>query len=180
MNNYKIDELKDTIIKALELYDEINYKYSKELETEIEIQNYKAIFNINDKIIKYDYEILGYYDIPSKVWTWGWLLPIYNDLTLLSRDILNYGLKLDVVSINAIQIFFKTLLLNSRYIVSDFVGLEINIAIFFYLLKNKVLFIYPHKENNVIKYYIIMNNDSKNISDISSIGLNLTDEDINV
>ena len=180
MNNYKIDELKDTIIKALELYDKTNYKYSKELKSEIEIHQYEALFNIDDKTIKYDYEILGYYDISSKVWTWGWLLPINNDLTLLSRDILNYGLKLDVVSINAIQIFFKTLLLNSRYIVSDFVGLEINIAIFFYLLKNKILFIYPHKKDNIIKYYIIMNYDSKNISDIDSVLINLSEKDLNV
>ena len=65
MDNYKIDELKDTIIKALELYDKTNYKYSKELKSKIEIQQYKALFNIDDKIIKYDYEILGYYDISS-------------------------------------------------------------------------------------------------------------------
>jgi hypothetical protein len=51
--------------------------------------------------------------------------------------------------------FYKGLLLNSRYIVSDKIGLEINLAIFSSLLKDKILFIYPRKKDNMIVYYFI-------------------------
>ncbi len=161
-SGFNIEELKEFIIKSLDYYDKNNKKYIKYINSEIEITTFDYKFNfIIDKTqkIKSDYEYIGCYDILNNVWIWGWLLHITNTKTELSRGLLEYGLKLDVQSINAEQIFLKNLLINSRYIVTDKIGLDINIAIFSYLLNEKILFIYPKKNNNIIIYYAIYNLD---------------------
>lgn len=150
-------DIKEIIIKALNLYDRQRFKYEKYIKNKIDIISSNDIrFESNDgQVTKAKYEYCGYYDIVNSIWVWGWLLPISNSNTILCRSLLNYGLNLDIESINNEQIFIKNLLLNSRYIVNDPVGMDINLAIFSLILKDKILFIYPHKNNNIIRYYFI-------------------------
>lgn len=159
-NNYDINDLKNLIIKSLELYDLNNSKYTKELNSKIIIKNASSdIEFISDEqiILSAQYQILGYYDYINNIWIWGWLTHLNSNLISLSKELLNYGLKLDPSDINAEQLYLKTLLLNSRYIINSNVGLDINLSIFSYILKEKILFIYPNKikDLNIIIYYII-------------------------
>lgn len=157
-----IQELKQLIIKALDLYDRNNLKYYEYINCNNVIFKNNIEFHLNDNDKKSaEYEIIGYYDVTNSIWIWGWLLQVkYND-TELSRELLMYGLKLDPSIINAEQLYLKNLLLNSRFIVNDKIQLEINLAIFSYLLKKKFLFIYPKKiyssdnKNYIIMYYFI-------------------------
>jgi len=160
MINYNDDDntnIKDIIIKALDLYDKKTSKYIQYINNKIDfISDNKINFYSNDGQIFNTYcELGGYYDIENCIWVWGWLLPIPNSGTILSRSLLNYGLNLDIISINNEQLFIKNLLLNSRYIVNDSVGMDINLAIISFILKDKILFIYPHKNDKIIKYYFI-------------------------
>jgi len=155
-----ITELKELVIKALELYDKSNTKYAEYINSKFNIMNELndyGHFELHDKKINANYQIIGYYDIINKIWIWGWVTQIHNNLTELSRELLDYGLKLDVASINAEQIYLKGLLLNSRYIVNEKISLDINIAIFLYILNKKILFIYPKKTEDKIIYYFIYN-----------------------
>jgi hypothetical protein len=159
MNDYNDKtDIKDIIIKALDLFDQQRFKYEEYFKNKIEIiNNHEIKFISNDgQGFKANYEYCGYYDIVNSIWVWGWLLPLSNSQTSLSRSLLNYGLNLDIESINNEQIFIKNLLLNSRYIVNDPVGMDINLAIFSLILKEKILFIYPHKNDNIIRYYFII------------------------
>lgn len=159
MNDYINDKsnIKDIIIKSLDLYDRKIFKYNKYIKNKVEIiNNNKITFNSDDgEKFHASYECAGYYDTVNSIWVWGWLLPMPNSDTSLSRSLLNYGLNLDIETINNEQIFIKNLLLNSRYIINDSVGMEINLAIFSFILKEKILFIYPHVNDNIIKYYFI-------------------------
>lgn len=156
----EIKDIKEIIISALDYYDRNTTKYKKYVFNNniILIENNKEIKFIldNNETFTASYELAGYYDITNNIWIWGWLLPIDNKKTLLSRDLLSYGLKLDIDTINNDQIFIKNILLNSRYIVTDNIGMDINLAIFSYILKEKILFIYPHKNDNIIRYYFII------------------------
>jgi hypothetical protein len=162
MENLDIDKLRDFIIKALDLYDKNNLKYSDQINSKMELSKnddgdfIAKFFHNKNQIFKAYCQTLGYYDILNKIWIWGWLLPINNNETQISRELLDYGLKLDILQTNAEQIFYKSLLLNSRYIVNDKIGLDINLAIFSSLLKEKILFIYPRKIDNIIIFYSII------------------------
>jgi hypothetical protein len=156
-NGYDNINIKDIIINALELYDKKTIKYYEYINNKVEFINNKIIFYSNDdEKLETLFDLCGYYDIVNCIWIWGWLLPISNTQSSLSRELLNYGLSLDIYSSNNEQIFIKNLLLNSRYIVNDQVGMDINLAIFSFILNEKILFIYPHKNDNIIKYYLII------------------------
>jgi hypothetical protein len=164
MGDYNVDDLREFIIKSLDLYDKNTLKYRKYLNSKVKLpkDNYNKDSNIefitsDEELTKFSYQILGYYDNINNIWFWGWLLPLNNDETQISRELLYYGLKLDINSVNAEQMYLKGLLLNSRYIVDNKIGLDINLAIFSYILKDKILFIYPIKTEKIIVYYVIYN-----------------------
>ena len=75
--------------------------------------------------------------------------------TLLSRELLNYGLKLEPSSNSLEHFYIKALLVNSRVKIDEDIQLETNLAICSYLTKNKILFIYPRRRylnNEKTKY----------------------------
>lgn len=156
---YDINDLRDLIIKSLDHYDSIRLKYTKHLSNKLIIKNISEDVEIvlDNEIFRAKYQILGYHDFKNNIWIWGWLTQQKSDFIIMSKELLNYGLKLDPSNINAEQLYLKTLLLNSRYIVDGTVGLDINLSIFSYILKEKILFIYPLKnnDNKITIYYII-------------------------
>jgi hypothetical protein len=164
MNNLKIDNLKDLIIKSLDYYDRKNYKYKNNQVKIIfdKIIIYKTKDQIGDSddniLLEASLDLIGVYNVSSNVWIWGWVFPYENNKIILSKYLLNYGLELDLININAEQLYLKGLLTNSRYIVNDDIGLDINMAIFTYLLKDKIQFIYSSKDEslNIIKYYAVI------------------------
>ena len=161
MEDLNIDKLRGSIINALDLYDKNNLKYIQYINSDIKITPYEShniatFFNNDDEIFKAKCQVFGYYDILNTIWFWGWLLPLPNNETILARELLNYGLKLDISDSNAEQLFYKGILLNSRYIINNKIGLEINLAFFSSLLKDKILFIYPRKIENMIIFYFII------------------------
>lgn len=155
-----IESIKEIIITSLDLYDRNNIEYDYIIKSKVDIikdtNNIMFYSKEDDTVLfKGHYQIAGYYDLTNNIWIWGWLLPITNRNTKLARELLEYGLKLDINSINSDQVFIKNLLLNSRFIIKDKIGLEINLAIFSFILKEKILFIYPHINNDVVFYYFI-------------------------
>ena len=154
-----IINIKDMIIKSIDLYDKQYIKYLDIINSRSEIikeSNRIKFYSKDDEILlDAKFQFAGYYDPNNNIWIWAWLLPLTNNNTKLSRELLEYGLKLDINSINSDQIFIKNLLLNSRFIIKDKIGLEINLAIFSFILKEKILFIYPYKINDIIIYYFI-------------------------
>ena len=184
INNNKSDisnDISDFLKKCIKNYDDQNYKYKKyiknkkhllsTLDYDIKNTNPNEItFNFKNSKKIFNYELLGIYDYSSKIWIWGWV--INNNLNLkinISKYLLEYGLKLDInynddnYDINKI---IKPLLLNSRIQIDNFIQLDINLSIYFYLIKNNIYFIYIFKkylDNNkkkfVIYYLLIINND---------------------
>lgn len=154
-----IEEIKEIIIKSLDLYDINAIKYSNIFKSRVEVSKETNIIKFYSKeyelLLVASYQYAGYYDVNNNIWIWSWLLPLTNNNTKLARELLEYGLKLDVNSINNDQIFIKNLLLNSRFIIRNKVGLDINLSIFSYILKEKILFIYPHAINDIILYYFV-------------------------
>lgn len=157
--------LYQAIKKALDYYDDQNIKYIKYIRTKnytIDKTEENAITicdDTNNKIIG-KYQIIGTFDNSSKVWVWGWLLPIPSIDKQMAQNLLSYGLKLDYESnLNEHQ-FIKSLLINSRILIEEDVQLYTNIAIYSYLLKDNIKFIYPvinyiddSKKNYIIIYY---------------------------
>ena len=146
------NSLKQFIDKALLYYDEQNNKYLNLINT----KNYKIKkiqeVNLESGIIKFNkkyefyYEILGYFDNQHNIWIWSWVLPnLDNELTIISKDLLIYGLKLEYNRDNLEHSIIKSLLVNSRILLEDFIQLEIYLAIISYIIKNKILFIFPIK-----------------------------------
>jgi hypothetical protein len=156
---FNINELRELIIKSLDLFDKKAFKYQKYIESEIKVSEFDIKIILYNREIKTDYEYIGYYDKSNNVWIWAWLLQVPNHKLKLAKELLYYGLKLDIPSINAEQVYLKSLLVNSRYVINDHIGLQINLAIFTYLLNEKILFIYPKKIDNMIIYYAIYNMD---------------------
>jgi len=169
----EIESLNEFIKKALIHYDNQNIKYSSLLKINDEnikpnsdnttiIENTINFIHDNKEDI-FEFDILGYFDNQTQIWAWGWLLTNLNaNQTVLSRELLNYGLKLESSSNSIEHFYIKALLVNSRIKIEEDIVLETNLAICSYLIKNKILFIYPRKRylNNekteyVTVYYLI-------------------------
>jgi len=143
------NHINDLIKKSLIYFDNQNDKYKMYLQnTEIYLIEKQIVNKITNKNInnnlKFETEVLGIYSHPTNVFIWSWSLP-YLDIndTVISKELLNYGLKLDPSSNTMSHFYLKSLLVNARnYIESDF-DLDLIQAISAYILKDKYNFIYP-------------------------------------
>jgi hypothetical protein len=166
------DQILSQLIKSsLSHYDDQNKKYYNFIKTKnINIKiSYEHDKDLDAGLITFDnkhefeYELLGYFDNNAHIWIWAWVLPsIDYTKTILCRDLLNYGLKLEPSTNSAEHYIIKSLLVNSRILLEEYVQLDTYLALISYLLKNKILFIYPRKlyldeskKNFVIIYYLI-------------------------
>jgi len=146
----EMESLNHFLKKAITHYDNQNLKYYDFIKSQNATVNLKdneiSFFLNDDKTFNSDIEILGYFDNRTNIWIWGWMLTgLLN--TNISRDLLNYGLKLEIGLTNTNEHFFiKSLLVNSRILVEDDIQLEINFAIYSYLMKDRYKFLYPWKK----------------------------------
>lgn len=145
------DSLNQFIKKSLHYYDNQNLENIEILNTpdaniKFGFDDNTITFILDDKKKTFDFEILGYFDNQSKIWIWSWLLTNLNsEQTMISRELLNYGLKLEPTSNSVEHFFIKSLLVNSRISIEEDIQLETNLGIFSYIIKNKIKFIYPRK-----------------------------------
>ena len=147
----EIESLSQFIKKALEHYDNQKMKYRHLIniqdvrfnETTDEISFYT---NNPDKPHISNFEMLGYFDNQTHIWIWGWLLGELDvKRTKICRELLNYGLKIEAGSNSLEHFFIKSLLVNSRIAISEENQLDVNLAIYSYLSRDKYSFIYPRK-----------------------------------
>ena len=164
----ELNNLNEFIIDSLKEYDNNCLMYNKYTNSKIKIKIDHNINEINfidnddNNIYKNNFEILGIFDNSNHIWIWGWAIYINNDLIKITKDLLNYGLKLEPrpgqdITFNS---FIKSLLVNSRILIETDVELNNNIAIIYNLIKNKFSFIYPYKyyldDNKFIIYYYMV------------------------
>ena len=159
-----LEPLSDIVKKALEYFDSKMMMYQDLIQN----QNIKLndidntiMFIKNEKEEIYNYELLGYYDNNNNIWIWGWVLFGFNyKETPQCKYLLDYGLKLEPNNSTQEQVMIKGILVNSRIKIDEKVQLEINLAIYSYLIKDRVKFIYPRKrmidnEKFVTFYYLV-------------------------
>lgn len=152
--------LNQFLLKVLDYYDKqnennIEYIYSKNININIKDNNEIIISKK-----KFNFELLGYIDNNTHFWSWSWILPQYNMTdTKNARELLNYGLKLEPETNTNEQIFIKSLLVNSKILIESEIQLSIYLAIFSFLLNERIKFILPYKlndkNNNLTLYYLI-------------------------
>jgi len=164
-NDYKISDL---INNSLEYYDKknkLNKKYIKNSKLEFNNENKEVLIlnNINNDLkLKSKYEILGIFDYQTKVWVWAWMLPFLSKTeTVISRELLEYGLKLDPNTNSNDHFYIKSQLLNSRFTIENKIELDIHLSLSSYLIKDLHSFIFPlkfyiNKNKYIIIYYLII------------------------
>ena len=162
MNTIKFSNL---IKESLMFYDNQNLKYKHLLESKKYQYKGDIIFHDskNKETKKYKYEILGAFFSKTNVWMWGWML--IGDYSPISESLLKYGLRIDNKMITDRPEFFfiKTQLINSRFLLDNYIHLDIHLALASYLIKDKSIFVCPIKQiinetepdNYIIKYLII-------------------------
>jgi hypothetical protein len=144
-------DLSTLINDALNYYDKHNIEYSDYIMSEkiiVERETNKIIFQEFEKEFKY--EFLGIFDNTTNIWIWAWLVPefMFNE-TNISRKLLNYGLKISPTPINKLdneQLYLKTQMVNSRFLLYDNFQLDLHLAISSYLAKESFKFIYNKKK----------------------------------
>lgn len=161
------DSLNQFIKKALQHYDNQNLANKEVLEVadtsvKFSLETNTITFKFDEKEKTFDFEMLGYFDNQSHIWIWAWLLTDLNsEQTKMSRELLNYGLKLESTSNSIEHFFIKSLLVNSRISIEEDTQLDTNLAICTYIIKNKIKFIYPRKRyidksNNYVTFYYLI------------------------
>jgi hypothetical protein len=103
------------------------------------------INNIN----KYEIEIIGTYIIDQKIWIWGWL---NNDTKIF--NIVEWCYKSFDATTNLYNSCIKSLIMNSKFIISDIVQLDILLSLACYLYKSNLILNYHH-QNNIIYFFSI-------------------------
>jgi len=158
--------LSETVKKALSHYDNQNWNFNtlinnQDIKFDLENGTITFFFNDNNKI--YNYEFLGYYDNQNGVWIWGWVLGDFNyKYTSQCRYLLDYGLKLEPKSATFEQSMIKGILVNSRIKIEEDNQLEVNLALYSYLIKDRIKFIYGNKKyldntsNNYVTFYYLI------------------------
>jgi len=145
----------DIIAQSLEYYDNNNnnYKKLKDKITYINIiktsnDNFIEFYDENKKLLKKSkYEILGTYNYPGNIWTWGWSVALLNKrLANTSKKIFNYGFDLDENNV-----FIRNELITSRFKITNPIQLDIHIAIGSYLSKKDFIFSYKQYSSNILK-----------------------------
>ena len=122
------------------------------------IRSFKKAFFY--KFHNFEYEFLGYFDNQNHIWIWSWVFPRSNmKETKISRELLEYGLKLEPESNTHDHFMIKSLLVNSRIQIEESIQLEINLAIYTSLLRDKIKFIFPYiiqlDKSFITIYYVI-------------------------
>jgi hypothetical protein len=149
------------IKQALIDYDNMNQKYEEYIiqdKVDIDRNNLKITFKKNKT---FNYEVLGLFDKNTNVWMWSWLVPDfkYNE-TLLTKKILNYGLKIEPFEYDKNKyddmLYLKTQLVNTRFLLDNEYQLEIHLSIILYILKDNIKFLYYSEKDNMIVYYLII------------------------
>lgn len=154
-------DIKNIISKSLLNYDMANEKFKSLINN----KNPPAIDREKNKIIfkdkEFDYEILGIFDDQTKIWLWSWLIPsIKQESIQISRYLLDYGLNLTPNDEMIDQMFIKTQLTNSRFILEDSFQLELHLSLCSYISNKNIKFLYPaplklSDDHNITIYYII-------------------------
>jgi hypothetical protein len=161
MENY----ITDLIKKSLLFYDNKNEKYKKFLKNTKMSSDKKIFSKITDEEIdstlSFETEILGLYHHNSNVFIWSWSLPYLKmDETKITRELLNYGLRLEPNSNTISHFFIKSLLINARNKIESDFDLELIQSIASYILKDKYDFIYPtntyNNKNKIITTYFLV------------------------
>jgi hypothetical protein len=161
-----VESLSQTIKIAIEKYDNIcekNNKYIKNRNISILNDKNQIKFIFDNYTEDFDCELLGYFDNQNNIWIYSWVLTnIESSLTKTSKELLEYGLKLEPDTNTDEHFMIKSLLVNSRIQIEESIQLDINLALYTSLLKDKIKFIYPkisyidesHK-NFITFYYLI-------------------------
>jgi hypothetical protein len=100
---------------------------------------------------------LGTFDLNTKIWLWAWVSPYFTSKeTKHSKDILEYGLKLEPDSNSIIHFYLKNHLVSSRIYFDTDIALDVHLAISLYITKTK--FIYPKydKHLNLVQYFMVI------------------------
>lgn len=161
-----VESLSQMIKMALENYDLICKKYDKYITNKniiLFMENAQIKFKFDDYDEDLNCECLGYFDNQNKIWIYSWLLTTFDlKSTKISRELLEYGLKLEPDSNTDEHFMIKSLLVNSRIQIEESLQLDINLAIYTSLLRDKIKFIYPKieyldesKKNFITVYYLI-------------------------
>ena len=113
------------------------------------------------KIHKSPYQIIGMYTTGSNSWIWAWASPTLEKKdTYIIAKVLNYGIQLNPSK----NMFLKTELITSRFIITNMIQLELHIAIGSYLAKVPfIIGIYKVGDKHLL---------IKNINDISKLPKN--------
>lgn len=163
----EFESLSDTVKKALEHFDNQNWNnrllnQNQNVKFD-ELSSSVTFIEENEGYKTYQYELLGYYDNQASVWIWGWVLSDFNYKdTPHCKYLLDYGLKLEPKSATLEQSMIKSILVNSRIKIEEQSQLEINLAIYSYLIKDRIKFIYGRRryldkssDKYVTFYYLI-------------------------
>lgn len=120
-------------------FNEFKYYFFEQRRTDDLDRNVVVFYDKDRKEIKrYKYEYVGIYHSDGQIWTWTWALAkVPKNLSALSKKILNYGLDMTVSKDN---LFLKTELITSKFLIDDAIQLEIHLAISSYIAKVKKVF----------------------------------------
>ena len=138
----------DLVNKALEFYDNNRIKYDKLINkikfikiinnnsSDLEHLELVLFDNNKNEILTTRYEILGIYYSISKLWIWSWAVAdLEKKTTNISKKLLNYAFDMVIKRNDEEQIFLKTELVTSRFMIHDLIQLDVHIALSSYLSK---------------------------------------------
>lgn len=171
-----MDNFRVFITDSLEKYDKNSDIYDnmfkniysvKYIMNDSEIDYDQVLFYDKDgkKIIEANYEIAGTYFVKKTVWIWPWSDATYNKkLITKSKNLLLYGLKLSSEQ----NFSLKLELINSRFLITDPIQIDIHLAIASELSKNPCIFriAVPIRAEDIEESEVFLGENMENRDDI--------------
>ena len=174
-----MEKLSYLLKKSFNYYDKKNNIYKEFINDDASLDFEKSEITFNKTNKKFKYQMLGCFDNYTNIWFWSWMIPsIENSKTLISKKLLSYGLKINVLGGDTDDLYLRTQLVNSRFHLNDNIQLEIHIALSSYIAKDNFIFLYPIKyfmnksKTKYVTYYLCIteySNQMKNIITNNSI-----------
>lgn len=107
----------------------------------------KVIVDNNIKYNKINENLIGYYDKKNSIWVWGYL---YNKSNI--KKVIDVIYEEELKNDDLVGKIVRETFLNSKFIISEYIQIEIILALASYYLKiNKMII---NKNDNQIYYFI--------------------------
>lgn len=145
------------------LFEKVKFYKTSEIDNDLNKDQIKFYDKNNKLILTADYEVCSLFYKNSKMWLWAWcMVALTKNKIQTSKNLLNYGLDIDITKSDEIKSLAKYYLINSKLDINNPLEIDILLSLSLYLSKKDYLYQAVDDSNGFIQFLFLENIKKKN------------------